>query len=290
MKLLCASLVAAVAAGWMGGCPAVAAAAVAAAEVSPEETEEDIGDIAPATGSDVSSGQGFRFTLQGAVEYTSNAALSGNHGDGDVLFLPTAEAGYHLPLGKFFSLDAVARAENVLYADDVERAFFGFSGAVTFDFRLKESLPRLYVAAEPYWYQSLDTGDKIAASNGFVIGIDQGYPINRGLTLLFWGARFAGFVSSPSSDDRLQYRGMVGVVHQFQPSVFGQLYYAYQYLDYHRTGGRQDSRNIIGTSVTYQITDSVSATLAGNLIDNDSSNALADYQAATASLTFTWQF
>ena len=77
---------------------------------------EDIGEINEQQG-----GGKWRVNVSGRGQYTSNAILSGSHGSGDFLFLPTVEVGYHTPLGKHFSFDLGTKIEAAILADHDRR-------------------------------------------------------------------------------------------------------------------------------------------------------------------------
>jgi hypothetical protein len=249
--------------------------------------QEDIGDIRAAEGQDGKAT--FRGTAQVGSQFVTNGRLLGNHSGADVLFLPTLEGGVNVPLNKQFSLDVMARAETVLYSHYDENAFFGFSGMATLDYTYKDRWPRLYAGVEPYWYQSLDTGNRISAANGFLGGIEYSHPFNRGRTLAYCGYKFTTYCTAPSLDSRNQHTVIVGVARQFQPSLVGQIYYSYQYSDYYHID-RGDSRNIVGVTLSKQWTGNFFTSFSAALVDNDSSQSLAQYQNFSSGLTFTYHF
>jgi hypothetical protein len=248
---------------------------------------EDIGDIRPAAEEEGSPT--FRGTAQLQSQFVTNAKMLGNHSSGDVLFLPTLMGGVNVPLGKKFSFDMLGRAEGGFYSRYDERAFFGFSGLATIDYAHKERWPRLYAGVEPYWYQSLDTGDKLASANGFLVGIEHSHAFNRGKSLVFGGYKFTTYYASPSTDNRDQHTVLAGIAHQFQPSLVGQAYYSFQYSSF-RNQSRHDSRNIVGLMLTKQWAERFFTSLSVALVDNDSSQPVAQYQNFSTGLTFTYHF
>lgn len=255
--------------------------------LSSVEVEEDIGEIRPAP--EDGEFPRFRAAAQGEAEYTTNAKLQGDHSSSDVLWLPTLELGYNIPLGKQFSLDIMGKAESVVYSEYFDRSFYGFNGAVTFDYRHKVGWPRLSIGTEPYWYQTIEGGDQLAAAVGFLAGVDQGIPVNNGMTLLFWNARFGVYEAWPSEDSRYQYRAMAGVTHQIRPSLYGQIYYAIQFSDYHNTG-RGDTRHVLGGALSYQLTANWFVNVTAGFVDNSSDEDRAEYQSFNFGIGALWQF
>jgi len=255
--------------------------------ISDPLTEEDIGEIQPAREDALQSVM--RITGQVQGEYTSNAKLQGDHGNSDVLWLPTVEVGYNVPLTRQFSLDVMAKAETVLYSDNFGLSFYGVTAAATLEYRHKVEYPRIYVGAEPYWYQGIESGDKLASAVNFVIGSDQGVPFNRGRSMIFWGYRFGASVSDPNDDARYAHRGIVGFTHQFRPLLYGQVYYSCQYSDYYNAS-RQDIRHVLGATLSYQWTDGMFTSLSAGFADNESDQDMASYQSATVGFAVTWQF
>ncbi len=250
---------------------------------------EDIGAIEAAEGEGTASRLKFRASVATRADYTSNAKLSGNHGSGDVLFLPTVELGLNAPLGHGFSFDVAVKLEAAAYSRFDERGFIGYSAVTTLDWRPKPNLPRIYIGAEPYRYDSFDTGDLLTQALGLTAGTDWGFAFNGGNSLAFIGYSFTDYLADPNIDDRFSHRGTVGLVHQFKPQLYGQAYYQYQYTDFQEVD-RRDSRHIFGVSLTYQINRRLFTSLTGSFVDNDSTQNLASYQSAGASLGLTWQF
>jgi hypothetical protein len=231
----------------------------------------------------------FRFNVQARSEFTTNAILSGDHSTGDFLFLPTIEAGYKTPLGKYFTFDLAAKIESAMFAEHGDRGFLGYSANATLDFRPRPNLPRVYISAEPYRYDSFDTGDKVTQAIGFTAGTDGGFAFNNGRSLLYAGYAFSHYVADPSIDDRHSHRATVGVAHQFQQKLVGQLYYAFQYNDYTALP-RRDSRHMVGANLVYQFSERLFGNVTSALVDNESNTSRATYQSFTASVGLTLQF
>jgi hypothetical protein len=248
---------------------------------------EDVGDIRPAP--EEGPRPTFRGSAQLQSQFVTNAKMLGNHSSGDVIFLPTLEGGVNVPLGKKFSFDLMGRAEGSFYSRYDERGFFGFSGMATIDYAHKERWPRIYAGVEPYWYQSLDTGDRLATANGFLVGIEQSFAFNRGKSLAFVGYKFTTYYASPSTDNRDQHTAVAGLAHQFQPSLVGQIYYAFQHSDF-RNQTRSDNRHIVGGVLTKQWTEKFFTSLSTSFVDNDSDQPFAQYQNFSTGLTFTYRF
>lgn len=231
----------------------------------------------------------FRFSLSTRAQYTSNAQLSGNHSSSDFLFFPTLEAGYHTELKHGFSFDIAARLESGLYAKYDERAFIGYSATTTLDWRPKPNAPRIFIGAEPYRYDSFDSGDLLTQAVGLSIGTDHGIAFNGGNSMAFVGYNFTHYLSDPSKDERGAHRAIVGVTHTIRPQLYGQVFYAFQHDDY-TDFDRDDNRHVVGVSFTYQVNRNLFTTLSGSFIDNDSSQDRASYQSAGAALQFTFQY
>jgi hypothetical protein len=132
------------------------------------DATEDLGVIAEAPG----DGKGvappppepkskFRAHAAFRTDFTTNAKLSGDHSSGDALFVPSLELGYNTPLGNGFAFDIAAKVESVLYAKFDERAFISYSLPTTLEWRPTPHCPRIYIGAEPYRFDSFDTGGLI---------------------------------------------------------------------------------------------------------------------------------
>ena len=253
------------------------------------EVKEDLGDVQPAEQTPLLSR--FRASAQAQGEWISNAALLGNGGEGDFLFLPTLDVGFNQPLPHGFSFDLDAKFETVVYSQDSDRGFYGVSGSATFDWRPRPNLPRIFVSAEPYRYNSFDTDSNVAGAFVISTGVDQGFFINRGKTLLYGGYKYSQYHASPSLDDRGAHRLTAGVTHQFKPSLYGQLYYSFQYSDYREQPSiRHDRRNVVGLNFVYQLSEHLFTSLTSSYVDNGSSRQLARYQNYIVGAAVTWQF
>ena len=231
----------------------------------------------------------FRSSVGLRTDFTSNAKLSGDHSSGDVLFLPNLEFGFNTKLGQQFAFDIAAKVESVLYAKFDERAFIGYSVPMTLEWRPRPNLPRIYIGAEPYRYDSFDTGNRVTQAIGTSAGTDYGYAFNGGKSLAFIGYTYTHYFSDPSADNRNTNRGIVGVAHQFKPQFYGQLFYAYEYSDFEDVS-RHDSRHVVALNFIYQFNRHLFGNVGGSFIDNDSSQARASYQSVIGSLGVTWQF
>jgi hypothetical protein len=222
-------------------------------------------------------------------EFTSNATLSGNHGNNDYIFLPTLEAGYTLPLSPAWSLDFAAKVEFGLYANHDERSFAGYSVKTTLDYHPFANGPRFYAAIEPHRYDSFDTGDRLTQGIAFTTGTDYGYAFNAGRSLLFTGYSYTGTVADPTIDTRHAHRVVIGLAHQFRQDLTAQLFYAWQYSDFINYD-RHDSKHVIGLNLIYQLSQSWFATLTGAWVDNDSDVNPATFQSASGAIGVQYQF
>lgn len=256
---------------------------------SKQQSEQEIEDIGVIDAAEGPAAGKFRAQIGAKSEFTSNAKLSGRHSSGDVLWMPSFEAGYASPLGNGFSIDIAAKIEAVLYSDNVERAFIGYSVPTTLDWRPNADAPRVYITLEPYRYDSFDTGGLITQAIALGGGTDWGKAFNSGKSLFFTGYSFMQYWADPTMDSRNTHRGVVGLTHQLANQLFGQAFYSYSYTDYTDIG-RYDSKHILGLSLTYQFNRSLFGTLTGSFVDNDSSDGRASYQAAGGSIGFTYQF
>jgi Putative beta-barrel porin 2 len=256
--------------------------------------DEDLGPIeAPPDGKTAAPAEELPSKVRANVglrtDFTTNAKLSGDHSSGDVLFLPNLELGYNTKLGQGFAFDIAAKVESVLYAKFDERAFIGYSVPMTLEWRPRPNLPRIYIGAEPYRYDSFDTGGRVTQAIGTSAGTDYGYAFNGGKSLAFIGYSYTHYFSDPSADNRNTNRGIVGFAHQFKPQLYGQIYYAYEYSDFEDVS-RHDSHHVGALSVIYQFNRHLFGNVGGTFIDNDSSQRGASYQAVVGSLGLTWQF
>ena len=245
---------------------------------------EDIGEINESEG--VSK---WRVNVSTRGQYTSNAILSGNHGNGDFLFLPTVEVGYHTPLGKHFSFDLAGKIEAAILADHQDRSFMGYSAVATLDYTYKPGVPRAYVSLEPYRYDAFDGGELATQAVGFTGGLDWGHGFNAGRSVVFVGTSYSYYLSDPSIDSRTTVRAVVGLAHQIRSNLTGQAYYAYQYSDY-TDFGRQDSRHVLAGNLLYQFSDHFFGSVNVSWVNNESSQDHASYQGVSAGLGLTLQY
>lgn len=247
---------------------------------------EDLGEIVEA---DAGLSGKLRASVNVRSEFTSNAELTGHHDSNDFIFLPVMEVGYTQPLGTKFSLDVAAKVELGLYANNEQRAFVGYSLKSTLDYHPRPYLPRLYVSVEPYRYDNIDFGGLLTEAIGFSVGTDWGFAFNSGRSLFFTGYSYTGFVADPDIDTRNQFRGVIGVTHQFRGDLTGTAFYAWQYSDFVNFD-RHDSKHIIGLSLIYQLQQNWFANVGGSWVDNDSDVNKATFQSVSGSLGVTYQF
>lgn len=259
-----------------------------------QEEVEDIGEIA---GSDDKSApppapetpSNFRFNATGRAEYTTNAKLTGSHSSSDLLLLPSLEAGYNSPFAKNFSFDLALRVDSVIYGQYDERGFIGYSTIATVDYRPRPSLPRIYIRAEPYRFDSFDTGDLITQALGLSVGTDWGYAFNANRSLVYLNYSFTDYLSDPNIDDRIAHKASVGLAHQFSNRLTGQFYYAYQYSNFQDID-RHDSRHIVGANLVYRFSDHLFGSLSSAFVDNDATQNRASYQSFVTSVGLSLQF
>jgi hypothetical protein len=260
---------------------------------------EDLGEISPAGSGAESDGKSlsapealkgkFRFNVGTRAEYTTNANLSGNHSSGDVIGLPTIEGGYNVALGKYFTFDLSTKVESAIYADHGNHDFAGYSANATLDFRPAVAAPRVYVSAEPYRYDSFDTGNRISQAIGLSAGTDWGHSFNAGHSVAFLGYNYAHYFADPTIDNRDAHRIVVGLAHQLRQNLTGQLFYAWQYNQYDDID-RHDSRNMVGLNFVCAFTKNIFGSFTTAFVDNDSNFDRASYQSVTASLGLSIQF
>lgn len=245
---------------------------------------EDIGEI-----NETQGGSKWRVNVSGRGQYTSNAILSGNHGNGDFLFLPTVEVGYHTPLGKHFSFDLAGKIESAIFADHSDRSFTGYSALATLDYTYKPGVPRAYVSVEPYRYDAFDSGALATEAVGFTGGLDWGHGFNAGRSVVFLGTSYSYYLADPSVDSRASLRAVAGLAHQLRSNLTGQAYYAYQYSDY-TDFGRQDSRHVVAGNLLYQFSEHFFGSLNVSWVNNESSQDHASYQGFSSGLGLTLQY
>ena len=254
-----------------------------AAQQSKQEVE-DIGEI-----NEKEAGSKWRVNVSGRAQYTSNAILSGNHGNGDFLFLPTIDVGYHTPLGKHFSFDLATKIEAAILADHSDRSFVGYSAIATLDYTYKPGVPRAYVSVEPYRYDAFDSGELATQAVGFTGGLDWGRGFNAGRSVVFTGTSYSYYLADPSVDSRTSLRAVAGLAHQIRSNLTGQAYYAYQYNDY-TDFGRQDNRHVIAGNLLYQFREHLFGSLNVSWVNNESSQNRASYQGLSTGLGLTLQY
>ena len=249
---------------------------------------EDIGEI-DEEGKSTTFRDKLRFNVDFRTAYTTNALLQGNHGSGDVLFLPTVEAGFHTALNKHFNFDLDTRVESVIYSRFQDHGFVGYSALATLDYHIKPGLPRFYTTIEPYRYESFDTGQLQTEAVGFTGGTDWGIPFNGGRTLGFVGYSFTDYLSDPSIDTRLVHRAVVGFAHQIRANLTAQLYYVYQYSNY-TDFDRSDSKHTVSGNLIYQFNDHWYGSWTTSFINNGSTQDHAAYQSFSTSLGLSLHF
>ena len=245
---------------------------------------EDIGEI-----NETEGGSKWRVNVSGRGQYTSNAILSGNHGNGDFLFLPTIDVGYHTPLGKHFSFDLATKIESAIFADHGDRSFTGYSALATLDYTYKPGVPRAYVSVEPYRYDAFDSGELATEAVGFTGGLDWGHSFNAGRSVVFAGTSYSYYLADPSVDSRAALRAVIGLAHQIRSNLTGQAYYQYQYSDY-TDFGRQDNRHVIAGNLLYQFSEHFFGSVNVSWVNNESSQDHASYQSFGAGLGLMLQY
>jgi hypothetical protein len=251
-----------------------------------ESAREDLGDIRE------EGVEPFKPTFRGHVsatgQYVTNARLEGDHSSSDFLFQPLAEVGMNIPLGHGLDFDVVARVEAVSYSAFSSRNFFGFSGAATLAYRYRNSLPRIFLGVEPYWYSGF-SGDYVGSAIGFTAGTDHEITLNRGKTMLFGGYKFTRFYAAPRLNDRDEHLIILGVTHQFTSRLFGQLYYSIQFAEFLERD-RSDVRNAVGLTGIYQFADNLFGNVTATLVDNNSGDDLFSHQNFGLGIGVTYQF
>ena len=249
--------------------------------------KEDIGDMRPASEAGVLSY--FHTTAQLRGNYSSNPQLYHNNSAGDFLTMPSLETRFSAPMGGGFRLNGLARAESIIYSRYDERGVWGFSGQADIEYRYRPQWPRIFAGVEPYYYNAFENSRHLAAAVGPVTGIDKGWAINRGRTLLIAAYKFGSYFADPTLDDRNTHSLTLSCTHQIRPGLFAQVFYQWQFSDY-RQEDRHDSRNIAGANMVYQFTPHLFGTLSASYVNNDSDRSLADYQNVNAGAGLTWQF
>ena len=250
---------------------------------------EDLGVIEAAQEGADAGKPAFRSSVQFRTEFNTNAKLSGNHSSGDLIFFPQIEVGFNTPLPHHFSFDIAAKVESGIYTQNQESGFIGYSIISTLDWRPKLNWPRIYVGAEPYRYDSFDTGDKITQAVGVTAGTDWGYGFNKGYSMAFVGYSATNYFADPSLDNRSQHRVIVGVTHQFNERLVGSLFYQFSFTDFQNVD-RSDYRHLLGANLNYQFTKSIFGSATTSFASQDSSQEFASFQSFSLSLGVTVQF
>lgn len=249
---------------------------------------EDIGVIDEQGGS-TTLREKLRFNVDMRTAYTTNALLQGNHGSGDVLFLPTLDVGYHTALNQHFNFDLDTKVESAIYSRFQDHGFVGYSAQATLDYHIKPGLPRFYTTIEPYRYESFDTGQLQTEAIGFTGGTDWGIAFNGGRTLGFVGYSFSDYLSDPNIDTRLVHRAVAGFAHQVRSNLTAQLYYVYQYSNF-TSFDRSDSKHTVSGNLIYQFNEHWYGTLSTSFINNGSTQDHASYQSFSTSLGLSLHF
>ncbi|MDB6175233.1 MAG: hypothetical protein JWL59_4544 [Chthoniobacteraceae bacterium] len=250
-----------------------------------KEVIEDLGEIKEGAEDEIK----YRANLTTTGTFTSNAKLTGNHGSGDFLFFPTLTGGLNKQLTKQISFDFEAKLESALYSRFSERSFAGYSALATLDYRYKANLPRIYISAEPYRYDSYDIGDLITEAIGLGVGTDWGYAFNRGNSLALISYSFTDYISDPSIDTRHTHRIVAGVAHQLKPQLFGQLLYTFMETGFEDID-RRDLRHVVSANLIYQFNHHLFGTVSASFVDNDSTQLRGSYQSTGTSVGLSWQF
>ncbi len=222
-------------------------------------------------------------------EYVSNALSTGNHGSGDFLLLPSINAAFEQPLAHGLSLSVNARIESFIYSRFDESSFWGIGGSVLLNYQPTKDSIRIYAGIEPSWYASIRSGDQLAEALAVSAGIQKEWAFNRDRTIFFVGYNFSDHFSFPSADNRNSHRVTVGVTQQLRQSLHAQLYYSYQYSDF-TSVLRNDSRNLVGLNLVYQITNRWSGNATAYFVDNDSTQSRASYQTVGLGLGVACHF
>ena len=267
--------------------PAARAANLSASQSAKEI--QDIGLIEEAGPDAPPAKPEFRSSVQFRSEFNTNARLTGNHSSGDLIFFPQIEVGFNAPLPHHFSFDIAAKVESGIYTQNQDSGFIGYSIISTLDWRPRINWPRIYVGAEPYRYDSFDTGERITQALGVTAGTDWGYAFNKGYSMVFLGYSATNYFSDPTLDNRLQQRAIIGVSHQFNARLTGTLFYQFARTDYHDTD-RLDYRHLLGATLNYQFTRGIFGTATSSFADQDSTQDFASFQSFSLSLGVTVQF
>jgi len=229
------------------------------------------------------------------VEYQSNANLDGNSGKGAAVWLPGAEVGLDWDIAPKWSLQSTLGAEAGMYSDVEEQNYWGLSSKTSLKYSFGRNLPNLYAGPDFYRYQSFDTGDEISLGVAPKVGMGYGYMIEKSKTYLFSDVRYQRHFVSPSDgnndQDRHTVRVILGVSQQVANGLFALAYYEYRYSDYDAFN-REDSRNTVGGSLTWEATRNLSLRLNASFTDNDSTISAAEFQSLNAGMgsSLIWFF
>lgn len=253
------------------------------------EIEQDIGTIGASPGAAEEEKPKLRMIGSAGASYTSNAESLGSHGSSDLMWLPSFEIGYNVPLGRGFSLDSFLRADSVVYSTNLGRSFWSTTGAIYLDHRIKEKWPRLYVGGEGYHYQRYESNNHLTRGIAIRAGFDHGIAFNGDRTLFFYGYDFGRYWTYPSNDDRFTHRLTLGLLHQFNDKLFAQIFYSYQYSQFYRRGD-DSHRNVIGLNFIYRIDDQWSTSFNTSYVHNDSERFQGDYEAFNAGVQVTFTY
>jgi Putative beta-barrel porin 2 len=259
---------------------------------APQETSaqvEDIGEITEAPPDNGLNGSKFRLNASFRTDFTTNAQLSGSRSSSDVIFFPALEAGYTTSLGHGLVFDITGLVESGIYADHTNRSFISYSAQPTVSWSYGQNWPRFYIGAEPYRFDNYQRGRLITEAVGALGGADWGRSFNSGRSFLFMGYTVENYFSDPTSDNRLGNRAIIGLSEQLQPRLFAQLWYQYEYDNYHDVS-RDDSRHSISLNFMYQFSSHLFGSIGESFVDNNSTQDSASYKAFVSSVGLSWQF
>lgn len=250
--------------------------------------QNDIGTIGEAEES-APPEAGFRADVRAKMEYRTNAAFDGATGPADTLWMPAVELGYNIPLSHGFSIDLTARVDGVFYSQYDDNNFIAYDGTAFLDWRYRPTYPRLYVGAEPYYFQGFDGGGLIQEAIGVRTGFDHGIPFWHGRMLFFYGAEYAAFFANPDLNTRNRIDATAGLMYQVTPQFFVQSFYSYQFNNYW-VMDRNDSRNIVSVSLIYRFTPQLTGTIQGDYVNNGSDLGEFNYQSSGVGVMLGYEF
>ena len=177
-----------------------------------------------------------------------------------------------------------------IYADHNDRTFIGYSVTNTLEWRPRPNLPRIYIGVEPYRYDRFDGQGRITEAIGTSVGTDWGYGFNNGNSLLSVGYSYTDYFSDPQRDTRLSHAAIICYSQVLSQKLTLQVFYQYVHEFYPSFHDRQDSRNVVGVNLIYQISRRLFTTVGASFVDNDSNRALSAYQSAGFNLGLNYQF